>query len=89
MRLQRVAGLRTEPVGAMWAVFSPLSGRTSLLNDLPAAVLELLESGPLSEEALFENLSSDSGTDVEMIQSLVRPALKDLSDAGLIRPCPA
>jgi PqqD family protein of HPr-rel-A system len=89
MRLQRVPGVRTQAVGEMWAVYSPLSGRTSLLNDLPAAVLELLESGPLSEQALFENLSSDSGTAVEMIQSLVVPAIKDLTDAGLIRPCPA
>lgn len=40
MRLQRVPGVRAEPVGAMWAVFSPLSGRTSLLSDLSAAVLE-------------------------------------------------
>ena len=70
-------------------MFSPLSGRTSLLNDLPAAVLELLEPGPLSEETLFETLSSDSGTDVEMIKSMVQPALKDLTDAGLVRPCPA
>ena len=89
MRLDRVPGLRTEAVGTMWAVFSPLSGRTSLLSDLPAAVLELLESGPLSEEALFEHLSSDSGTAIEMSQSLVTPAIKDLADAGLVRPCPA
>jgi PqqD family protein of HPr-rel-A system len=89
MRLQRVPGLRLEPVGSMWAAYSPLSGRTSLLNDLSAAVLEVLDQGPASEEALFSTLSSDSATDVEMIQSLVTPAIKDLADAGLIRTCPA
>ena len=88
MRLQRVPGLRAEPVGAMWAVFSPLSGRTSLLSDLSAAVLEVLEPGPLDEEALFRTLSSDSATDVGTIESLVQPAIRDLRDAGLLQSCP-
>lgn len=88
MRLQRVPGVRAEPVGAMWALFSPLSGRTSLLSDLSAAVLEVLEPGPLHEDDLFRTLGSDSDTDVGTIEALVQPAIRDLRDAGLLQSCP-
>lgn len=88
MTLRRVPDLRIEPVGAMWAAFSPLSGQTSLLSDWSAAVLEVLEQGPLSEEGLFLALSSDSGTTVDQVEMMVHPAIRDLTEAGLIRSCP-
>ena len=62
-----VPGVATEPVGHLWAVFSPASGETLLLNDESASILEVLASGAcdtaevcaalaISEDNLFVRL---------------------------------
>ena len=88
MFLTRVDRVVVEPVGAVWAAFSPLSGSTNLLNDLAAAVLEVLETGEMSAEAVYLALCQDSGNTLETIRAMVEPVLYTLVDAGLLHIWP-
>ena len=87
MLLARTGHLLVEPVGALWAAYSPLSGRTSLLNDLSAAVLEVLEEGPQGLDGVCAALCQDSGESPATLRALVEPILAHLIDAGLMCVC--
>ena len=86
-----VAGTLVEPVGQLWAAFSPLSGETTMLNDETAAILEVLADGPLTAADLCTCLAVDTGQPVGELAPVVDACWPRLIDAGLIRmqatPC--
>ncbi|MGE5115557.1 MAG: hypothetical protein ACM3N6_03590 [Betaproteobacteria bacterium] len=86
----RADGLLIEPVGHLWAAFSPASFETLLLNDESAAILEVLEPGARSTEEVCSQLSVDSGIEASTLQVLVQGAWPRLVEAGLVRElrCP-
>ena len=81
----RIEGALVEPVGHLWAAFSPASGETALLNDESAAILEILESGPAQTSEVCAKLSVDSGLAAESLAELVEASWSRLIDAGLVR----
>jgi len=82
-----VAGLRLEPLGAVWAAFSPASGETQLLNDESAALLEwLLEAKvPGDADAAARVFASDTGLDVATLRLRIEQAWPVLVESGLVR----
>jgi PqqD family protein of HPr-rel-A system len=81
----RADGVLVEPVGHLWAAFSPLSGETSLINDESAAVLEVLSAGPASSDAVCDALAGDIGTRSEDLLSLIEAGWPRLIEAGLVQ----
>jgi PqqD family protein of HPr-rel-A system len=81
----RAEGVLVAPMGHLWAAFSPNSGETMLLNDEGAAILELLEAGPLNSDAVCEALAADSGLPVDTLTDPVRASWPRLMEAGLVR----
>lgn len=79
-------GALLEPVGELWAAYSPLSGETLLLNDTGAAILEILAEGPRSPAAVVDQLSEDSGQDAGVLGPLVTDCWNALVNAGLVCP---
>jgi hypothetical protein len=64
-------------------VFDPLTGETLFLSDLPAMLLEAIDSSPRSVEELLSVLVGP----VDLVDSkldVVFAAIQHLSDAGLI-----
>ena len=53
-----VPGVSTEAVGHLWAVFSPASGETLLLNDESASILEVLAAGACDTAGVCAALSA-------------------------------
>lgn len=84
-RFVRVAGVRIEPIGDSWVAFSPTSGETLVLNDESAAILEVLELGTASIEAVSDTLAADSCAPLESLRTLVRDSWPRLVEAGLVR----
>ena len=82
---ERVRDVRVEPVGTLWAAFSPASGETLLLNDASAAVLEVLGHGPAAFEAVAAALAADSGTSVADWASVLDHCWPSLIHGGLVR----
>jgi hypothetical protein len=56
-----------------------------LLNDEGASILEVLEAGPASAEAIGLSLSADSGVDVGTLTEVVTACWPQLIEAGLVR----
>jgi hypothetical protein len=77
-RYGRADGVLIEPLGHLWAAFSPLSGETTLLNDESAAILEMLESGDSDTSGICAALAEDSGLDA------VTGGWPRLLEAGLV-----
>lgn len=84
-RWRRTEGLQVEPVGSSWAVFSPMSGDTLLLNDAAAAVLELLVEGVLSSADIECQLALDMGLPTEPLGAVVEETCETLKNAGLVQ----
>lgn len=84
-RFARVEGVLVEPIGDAWAAYSPASCETILLNDESAAILEILEAGAASTEAIGETLATDSGLEVDTLIPLVNDSWPRLLEAGLVR----
>lgn len=84
----RVEGALVEPVGHLWAAFSPLTGETALLNDESAAILEILELGAAPTLDICQKLSADNGMDVDALAAIVQASWPGLIDAGLVRALP-
>lgn len=82
-----VPGLLVEELGTAWAVFSPVSGASHVLNDSSAAILEVLTSvpTPLSAQALAEALSQDTGQPPAQIGQALESHWDELLAGGLIR----
>jgi PqqD family protein of HPr-rel-A system len=81
----RADGILVEPLGHLWAAFSPLSGETSLINDESAAVLEVLSAGPATADSVCSFLAADSGIPAEDLSALVEAGWLRLIEAGLVR----
>ncbi|MBK9234522.1 MAG: HPr-rel-A system PqqD family peptide chaperone [Rhodoferax sp.] len=81
----RVSGVRVEPMGRVWAAYSPATGETTLLNDECASVLEVLEAGPATTKAICAELAADIGLPAEQLGVLVNASWAQLLEAGLVR----
>lgn len=79
----RTDGVLIAAVGHLWAAYSPASGETALLNDESAAVLEVLESGPCTTEAVCSALAGDSGLAAAGLGVVVEACWPRLVEAGL------
>ena len=75
-----------EPITGGWVAFSPKSGKTSVLNDESASILEVLRSGPTSADATAAQLGIETGLDSDHLLPLLQPHWQQLIDAGLIEP---
>ena len=84
-QFQRVAGVLVEPVGHMWACYSPLTGETALLNDECAAMLEVLEAGQQTSAQVCDVLAQDSGQAAASLAPAVNASWTRLIEAGLVR----
>jgi hypothetical protein len=82
---ERVPHVRVEPVGTLWAAFSPASGETLLLNDASAAVLEVLGHGPATPDAVAAALAGDSGASAADWASVLDHCWPSLIHGGLVR----
>jgi PqqD family protein of HPr-rel-A system len=85
-RYVRTPGILIEPIGHLWAAFSPASGETALINDESAAILEVLECGACETAAVCSALALESQVDAEALQALVEASWPRLIEAGLVRP---
>jgi PqqD family protein of HPr-rel-A system len=81
----RVDGVIVEPMGHLWAAFSPLTGETVLLNDESAAMLEVLQDGPGDSDSLSTALAADSDADRVVVRDLIDNSWYHLISAGLVR----
>ena len=81
-----VPDILMEPLGDHWAVFSPASGESHLVNDSSAALLEIFKSNPaISAEQACSVLAADVGLPVADVEPLVSEALRTFVTAGLVR----
>ena len=81
-----VPGILMEPLGEHWAVFSPASGESHLVNDTSAALLEIFKSNPaISSDQACAILAADVGLPVADVEPLVTEALRTFVTAGLVR----
>ena len=87
-RFARTEGILVEPVGHLWAAFSPVSGETALLNDESASILEVLEIEPANSKGVCALLSADSGIEPGELLELVKGSWPQLIEAGLVRELP-
>ena len=79
-------GVLMEPLGEHWAVFSPASGESHLVNDTSAALLEIFKSNPaISLDRACALLAADVGLPVAEVEPLVTEALRTFVTAGLVR----
>jgi PqqD family protein of HPr-rel-A system len=83
-RYGRADGVLVEPIGHLWAAFSPLSGETTLLNDESAAILEVLESGECTTSDVCAALAQDSGVEARHFADAVADGWARLLEAGLV-----
>ena len=80
-----IPGIRLEPLGDLWAAYSPLSGETQLLNDESAAILEwLMGTGVGSTQQAAAALSVDTGLTPTELAPRIQLAWGPLAAAGLI-----
>ena len=82
---RRVEGVLAEPVGLLWAVYSPASGETALLNDESVAILEVLAAGPGDAKTVSATLSEGDRDDAVSIASVIEASWPRLIGAGLVR----
>lgn len=85
LRYERREGVLVEAIGPVWAAFSPATGETTLLNDESAAVLEVLENGAASSEAICAELADDCGLGVASLAHVIEACWPRLIEAGLVR----
>lgn len=81
---RRAPGVLVEPIGRVWAAFSPLSGETILLNDESAAILEIVDGGPASTADMAAVLAQDSGLPESELTPIVAEAWVRLVEGGLV-----
>lgn len=81
-------GIVVEPVGDIWAAFSPASGETILLNNESAAILEVLADGPATTQQVAEVLARDTGDAVDTLLDLVDQCWNTLIENGLVQKLP-
>lgn len=81
---RRVDGVVVEPIGHLWAAFSPLSGETTLLNDESAAILEILDTRSTDTLGVCAALAEDCGLDARQFVDAVEAGWPRLVEAGLV-----
>jgi hypothetical protein len=81
---KKVDGILVEPVGHLWAAFSPSSGETALLNDECAAVLEVLNPDCCTSNEVAAVLATESGVEVAPLLHVVESTWPRLVEAGLV-----
>lgn len=84
--LRTPAGVRTTDLGTMWAVYSPLSGQTLMLNTEAVAMLEVLRERPGDLVDVCAELARDGMHDAGELEALCRSAWQQLLEAGLLEP---
>jgi len=84
-RYSRADGVLVEPIGHLWAAYSPLSGETTLLNDEGAAILEVLELGLRDTSGVCAALAEDGGQDPDCFAAAVSSGWPRLLEAGLVQ----
>jgi PqqD family protein of HPr-rel-A system len=84
-RFERVDGILLEPLGEIWAAYSPASGETTLLNNESAALLEVLSAGPVDEAAVCAALAEDCDLPAAELAVMVGCHWSRLIEAGLVR----
>jgi len=82
-------GVRVADLGALWAVFSPCSGQTLLLNTEAAAILEVLREQPGDLAQVCQTLAMDTDLSASELQERCSDAWQQLLDAGLLEPAPS
>ncbi len=84
-----VPGFKLEPLGSSWAVFSPLSGETHILNDESATILEWLrDQGPAGADQIAPVLAVEAGMPEAKVRQAIEFAWVPLLVAGLVRRLP-
>lgn len=83
-RYRRAQGVLVESLGPVWAAFSPASGETLILNDESVAMLEILDAGPATGQAVGAALADDSGLTEAEVVPLIGAAWQRLIEAGLV-----
>lgn len=77
-------GVLVEPVGHLWAAFTPASGESSLLNDECAAILEVLQAGAANSAEVCRLIEpGDESTSVGM-QEVIEGCWPRLVDVGAV-----
>jgi PqqD family protein of HPr-rel-A system len=85
-----VAGVLMETLGEHWAVFSPASGESHLVNDSSAAILEMLTGTlALNADHICALLAADIDSTLSEVEPLVNEALRTFVTAGLVRMVPS
>lgn len=85
LRYERVEGLLAEPVGHYWAVYSPASGETALLNDECAAILEVLAAGAGDADTVSMALAEGDREEARAMAGVIEGAWPRLIEGGLVR----
>lgn len=81
-----VGGVQVVPVGLQWAVFSPLSGETHLINNECAAILEVvMASDGVDSAGVARALAEDTGVAVDELTTSVDEVWPALVGSGLVR----
>ena len=81
-------GVRFTELGELWAVFSPCSGQTLLLNTEAVALLEVLREQPGDLAQVCQTLAMDTDLSARELQERCGDAWQQLLDAGLLEPMP-
>ena len=84
-RYELVDGILFEPVGHVWATFSPATGETSLLNDESVSILEVLGTGPADTIGVCAALVENGDESATALEGLVAQCWPQLVEAGLVR----
>jgi hypothetical protein len=87
--LRVVAGAQVEPLGDLWAAYSPLSNRTLLLNHEAAALVETLAENPCSLADAITDFGARTGAPAGEVAAWLRDAGAALMAAGLVINEPA
>ena len=88
-RYARIEGVLVEPLGRLWAAYSPACGETALLNDESASVLEVLEQGEGTTASIAATLAADSGLPPLEVADIIGACWPRLIEGGLVRECRA
>lgn len=83
------AGVRSTDLGPVWAVYSPLSGQTLMLNTEAVAMLEVLREQPGDLAYVCSVLAAEGQRDPIELEALCRGVWQQLLDAGLLEPATA
>lgn len=84
-RYTRTEGILVEPVGDVWAAFSPCTGETVLLNHETASILEVLGADADGTAEICAVLAADCGLDADSLAEVVETCWPRLLEAGLVR----